>query len=192
MAKSKKVNNDIILYQPENKGEIVLYQPDNSLRIEVLLENETVWLTQAQIALLFGTEIPAISKHITNIYTVGELNKISTFSILEIVQKEGSRSVRRKTAHYNLDMIVSVGYRVNSMNATLFRQWATKVLKEYLLKGYAINQRIERIERFAVETEKRVTEAEKNIDFIIKTDQPKKEGIFFDGQVFDAYVFAAF
>ena len=175
----------------DNKSEIVLYQPDKTFQLEVRMENETVWLTQAQIAQLFGTEIPAISKHINNIYKVGELDKISTVSILEIVQYEGSRSVRRKTAHYNLDMILSVGYRVSSMNATLFRRWATKILKDYLLRGYAINQRVERIEKLAIETEKRVVETEKKIDFFIKTTLPLKEGIFYDGQIFDAYVFTA-
>jgi len=188
---SKKSNNEIILHQPENKGEIVLYQPDDIIRLEVWIEEETVWLTQTQIAQLFGTEIPAISKHINNIYNVGELDKISTVSILEIVQQEGSRFVKRKTAHYNLDMILSVGYRVNSINATLFRRWATKTLKDYLLRGYAINQRIEKVERFAIETEKRVTETENKIDFFVKTSLPPLEGIFYDGQTFDAYVFVA-
>jgi prophage antirepressor-like protein len=188
---NKKNNNEIIMHQSGNKSEIVFYQPDKSLSIEVLLENETVWLTQTQIAQLFGTETPAISKHINNIYKVGELDKISTLSILEIVQQEGNRSIKRKTAHYNLDMILSVGYRVNSVNATLFRRWATKILKEYLLKGYAINNRIERVEKFAIKTEKRVTETEKKIDFLIKTSLPLSEGILYDGQTFDAYVFVA-
>ena len=120
--------------QSNNSGEIILYQPENSIQLEVRIEDETVWLTQAQIALLFGTEVPAISKHIGNIYRTGELNKNSTVSILEIVQQEGNRTVMRRTAHYNLDMILSIGYRVNSINATLFRIWATKTLKEYILK----------------------------------------------------------
>ena len=118
-----------------DKGEIVLYQPNNTVLVEVRLENETVWLTQAQIAELFGTEIPAISKHINNIYKVGELDKASTVSILEIVQQEGARTVKRKMAHYNLDVILSVGYRVNSINATQFRRWANQVLKDYILRG---------------------------------------------------------
>ena len=142
-------------------GEIILYQPDDTIRLEVMIENETVWLTQAQIAQLFGTEIPAISKHINNIYKVGELDKVSTVSILEIVRQEGERFVQRKVAHYNLDMILSVGYRVNSINATLFRRWATRVLKEYLLRGVAINQRFEQIEQ-------RVAESEKKINFLVK------------------------
>ena len=168
----------------EQKNEIILYQPDSSIQLEVRIENETVWLTQAQIAKLFGTEIPAISKHINNIYNVGELDKISTVSILEIVQNEGTRSIRRRTAHYNLDMILSVGYRVNSMHATDFRKWANRVLKEYLLRGYAVNQRFEQLEY-------RVTETEKKIDFFVKTSLPPVEGIFYDGQIFDAYVFAS-
>jgi len=166
------------------KNEIVLYQPDVTFQLEVRMENETVWLTQSQIAQLFGTEIPAISKHISNIYKVGELDKISTVSILEIVRHEGGRSVRRKTAHYNLDMILSVGYRVNSVHATAFRKWANKVLKEYLLKGYVINQRVEQLEH-------RVTETEKKIDFFVKTALPPQEGIFYDGQIFDAYAFVS-
>ena len=188
---SKISNNEVILYKPENKGEIVLYQPDDTIRLEVMIEYETVWLTQAQIAELFGTEIPAISKHINNIYNVRELEKISTVSILEIVRQEGRRTVKRKTAHYSLDMILSVGYRVNSVNATQFRRWATKVLKDYLLRGYAINQRIERVERLAIETEKRVANTENKIDFFVKTAMPPVEGIFYDGKTFDAYVFAA-
>jgi len=168
----------------DNKGEIVLYQPDNTVKLEVRLEDETVWLTQAQIAQLFGTEIPAISKHISNIYKTGELDKSSTVSILEIVRQEGNRLVNRRTAHYNLDMILSVGYRVNSINATLFRQWATKTLKDFLLKGYAINQRVERLEY-------RVSETERKIDFFVKTSLPPIEGIFYNGQIFDAYTFVA-
>ena len=137
----------------------VLYRPNElAEHIEVKFDENTVWLTQAQIAELFGTEIPAISKHINNIYTTDELDKASTVSILETVRQEGDRTVRRKMSHYNLDMILSVGYRVNSINATLFRRWATDKLKNYLLKGYAMNTRMERIE-------KRVDE----IDLQIKT-----------------------
>ena len=175
---------ETIAHQEGDRGEIILYQPDHALKLEVRLENETVWLTQAQIAQLFGTEVPAISKHINNIYKIGELDKGSTVSILETVQYEGLRSIRRSIAHYNLDMILSVGYRVNSMNATSFRRWATVTLKDYLLKGYAIHQRFERIEH-------RVTETEKKIDFFVTTALPPREGIFFDGQIFDAYTFAA-
>jgi len=166
-----------------DNGEIVLYQPNDTVLVKVRLEKETVWLTQTQIAQLFGTEIPAISKHISNIYSVGELDKDSTVSILEIVQQEGSRTVKRKTAHYSLDMILSVGYRVNSINATRFRRWANQVLKDYILKGYAVDRRIDRLEN-------RVAKTEEKIDFFVKTALPPVQGVFFDGQIFDAYALA--
>ena len=166
-----------------DNGEIVLYQPNDTVLVKVRLEKETVWLTQTQIAQLFGTEIPAISKHISNIYSVWELDKDSTVSILEIVQQEGSRTVKRKTAHYSLDMILSVGYRVNSINATRFRRWANQVLKDYILKGYAVDRRIDRLEN-------RVAKTEEKIDFFVKTALPPVQGVFFDGQIFDAYALA--
>ncbi|MDR3133348.1 MAG: virulence RhuM family protein, partial [Prevotellaceae bacterium] len=123
-----------------NKGEIIIYQaPDGATNLDVRLENESVWLTQRQIAHLFGTEIPAISKHIKNIVKSGELDEKATISKMEIIQMEGSRYITREVVHYNLDMILSVGYRVNSKNATQFRIWANRVLKDYLIKGYAIN-----------------------------------------------------
>ncbi len=165
----------------KNQGEIILYHPDESIALDVVLENETVWLTQQQIAELFGTQRPAITKHLANIYKSGELDKNSTCSILEHMGNEGLQ--RYKTKFYNLDAILSVGYRVNSINATLFRQWANRVLKEYLLKGYSIHNRIEKLEQ-------RVTNTENKIDFFVRTSLPPVEGIFFDGQVFDAYEFA--
>ena len=123
-------------------GEILIYQaPDGTTNLDVRLEDETIWLTQRQIAILFGTEVPAISKHIRNIYSSRELEEISTISKMEIVQQEGKREIAREVSFFNLDMILSVGYRVNSKNATQFRIWANKVLKEYIVKGYAINQR---------------------------------------------------
>ncbi|MBQ7420457.1 MAG: virulence RhuM family protein [Prevotella sp.] len=165
-------------------GEIVLYQPDETIRLEVRIENETIWLTQAQMAELFGTGRQAITKHLQNIYECDELNKEATSSILELVRKEGNRLVKRKIEFYNLDAIVSVGFRVNTKRGIEFRQWANKVLKEYLLRGYAVNNRIERLE-------KRVTRTEEKIDFFVRTSLPPVEGIFYDGQVFDAYRFAS-
>lgn len=124
----------------DKRGEIVLYQtPDGATSIDVKLEDNTVWLTQAQIAVIMGTRKSAISKHISNIYKSGELCKESTVSKMEIVQTEGKRQVARRLDLYNLDMVLSVGYRVNSINATRFRQWASSVLKEYLIRGYAAN-----------------------------------------------------
>ena len=134
-----------------NAGEnqIVVYQPNETVRLDVRLENETVWLTQEQIANLFGTKRPAITKHLANIYKSGELEREGTCSILEHMGNDGRQSYR--TMFYNLDAILSVGYRVNSRNATLFRRWATQVLKSYLLKGYAINARLNQLEDKIVE-----------------------------------------
>jgi hypothetical protein len=166
----------------QQTGEIILYQPDNSLKLEVRMENETVWLTQEQIAYLFGTKRPAITKHLNNIYASGELAEYSTCSILEHVGNDGKQIYRTK--YYNLDAIISVGYRVNSINATLFRIWATRTLKDYLLRGYAINRQLEKIET-------RLAEHDKKIDFFVKTSLPPVEGIFYDGQIFDAYAFVS-
>ena len=177
--------SEVMLHQPNSSGEIILYQPDSSLKLEVRLENETVWLTQAQMAELFGRNQSVISRHIANIFKEEELDEKSNMHFLHIANAD------RPTAIYNLDVIISVGYRVKSKQGTQFRQWATRVLKDYLLKGYAINQRIERVEKFAVETEKRVTETEKKIDFFVKTALPPKEGIFYNGQIFDAYTFVS-
>ena len=135
------------------QGEIILYQPDEAVKLEVRLEDETVWLTQEQIADLFGTKRPAITKHLNNIYKSGELDIDSTCSILEHMGNDGKQ--RYTTKYYNLDAILSIGYRVNSKNATLFRKWANSVLKDYLLKGYSINKRLSELERtVAQHTEK--------------------------------------
>ena len=165
----------------DNENEIILYQPDQSVKLEVRLKGETVWLTQAQIAELFGTGRQAISKHLKNIFNSEELKEDAVCSILELTAADGKMY---KTKTYNLDAILSVGYRVNSKNATLFRQWANKVLKDYLLRGYAINQRLERLE-------KTVADHSEKIEFFVRTSLPPSEGIFFDGQIFDAYAFAA-
>lgn len=164
------------------KGEIVLYQPNDTVYVEVRLENETVWLTQAQISELFGTTRSAITKHLANIFKSGELTEATTCSILEHVGNDGKQIYRTK--FYNLDAILSVGYRVNSVNATQFRRWANQVLRDYILKGYAVERRVERLEQ-------RVSENEKKIDFFVKTSLPPIQGVFYDGQIFDAYVFAA-
>ena len=172
------------------KSEIILYQPNETVSLEVRLDEETVWLSQQQIAELFGVNQPAISKHIANIYKSGELEEHSTYSILEYMGNEGNQVY--KTKFYNLDMILSVGYRVNSRNATLFRQWANKVLKEYLLRGYSINQRLqyveERIDKRLFEHEKILQEHSEKIDFFVKTGLPPKEGLLHEGQIFDARV----
>ena len=165
------------LAQSSQDNEIILYQPDTTVKIEVRLNNDTVWLTQQQIADLFGVKQPAISKHLKNIFESGELIESSVPSILEYTAADGKSY---KTKFYNLDAILSVGYRVNSKNATMFRQWANKVLKDYLLNGYAVARRFERLEY-------RMAKTEETIDFIVRTSLPPREGIFFDGQIFDAY-----
>jgi hypothetical protein len=171
------------------QNEIILYKPNDSIQLEVRLQAETVWLTQEQIAFLFGTKRPAITKHLNNIYQSGELAEDSTCSILE---RMGNNSKQRYyTKFYNLDAILSVGYRVNSINATLFRKWANSVLKDYLLRGYAVNQRFDQINNRLFQHEQKLLEHQKQIDFFIRTELPPKEGIFYNGQIFDAYTFAA-
>lgn len=183
------INNDAL--QPYSDNEIIIYQPDSTIKLEVRFEDETVWLTQQQIADLFGTKRPAITKHLANIYKTGELEENNTCSILEHMGNDGNQ--RYTTKYYNLDAILSVGYRVNSRNATIFRQWANKVLKEYLLRGYSINQRLiyleSRIDRRLLEHDKRLDDLTDKVDFFIRTSLPPREGIFFNGQIFDAHEF---
>ena len=171
------VKAHIPLAPSSQDNEIILYQPDSTVKLEVRLEKETVWLTQQQIADLFGVKQPAISKHLKNIFESGELIETSVHSILEYTATDGKSY---KTKFYNLDAILSVGYRVNSKNATRFRQWANNVLKDYLIKGYAVSRRFERLEY-------RMSKTEEKIDFILNTSLPPKEGIIYDGQIFDAY-----
>ncbi len=139
-----------------NKGEIVMYQPDETIRLKVRVENETVWLTQQQMAELFNATKQNISLHINNIYDEGELEQIATVKDYLTVQKEGKRMVKRHINLYNLDVIISVGYRVKSLRGTRFRQWANRILKEYLLNGYSINQRFDYIERRLTATEQKI------------------------------------
>jgi hypothetical protein len=160
------------------QNEIVLYQTDNSVQLEVRVEDETVWLTQAQMMMLFDRERSVITKHINNIFTERELDEESNVHFLHIANSDKPVKI------YNLDVIISVGYRVKSHQGTAFRRWATKTLKDHILRGYTLHQRFERIEY-------RVTETEKKIDFFVKTALPPKEGIFYDGQIFNAHVFVS-
>lgn len=164
--------------------EIIIYQPDAEVRLDVRLEDETVWLTQAQMAELFNTTPQNITMHIRAVYADNELSAVATCKDFLQVRQEGGRKVQRKQKIYNLDVIISVGYRVKSKRGVQFRQWANKVLKEYLLRGYAVNNRFERLEQ-------RVAQTEEKIDFFVRTSLPPVEGIFYDGQVFDAYTFAS-
>jgi hypothetical protein len=167
-----------------DQGEIILYQSEDSTQLEVRIENETVWLTQAQMSDLFKTERSSITKHLRNRYRTKELDELSTCAKIAQVQIEGIRKVTRQVVYYNLDVIISLGYRVNSLRGTQFRIWANNVLKEYLMKGYVLNHRIERIER-------KISEHDQKFDLLIKTTLPPHEGIFYDVQFFDAYKFAA-
>ena len=180
-------------------GEIVVYQPDEITRLEVRVNEDTIWLTQTQIAQLFGVGQPAISKHLKNIFYSGELEITAVHSILEYTAADGKTY---KTGFYNLDAILSVGYRVNSRQATRFRQWANTVLKEYLIKGLSFNARLlqlsadidRRLTTHAIklnEHECQLKEQSKKIEFFIQSSLPPKQGIFFDGQIYDAYSFVA-
>lgn len=165
------------------QGEIILYQPDETVKLDVRIEDETVWLTQAQIVELFQSSKANISEHIKNIYEQEELEESSTVRDFRTVRQEGKRQVVRNLTYYNLDAIISIGFRVNSKRGIQFRQWANSILKEYLLKGYSINQRLSELEKtVALHSEK--------IDFFVRTSLPPVEGIFFNGQIFDAYKFA--
>ena len=167
-----------------NNGEIILYQPDNSIRLEVRMQEETVWLNLIQMSQLFGRDKSVISRHIRNIFQERELLREATVAKFATVQIENGRDVLRQIDYYNLDIIISVGYRVKSLCGTQFRQWANSVLKDYLLRGYAINQRVERLEQ-------RVAKTEEQIGFFIHTALPPAEGIFYDGQIFDAHTFVS-
>ena len=170
-----------------NKGEIILYQPDETIRLEVRLGEESVWLTQQQMAELFATDRTSIVRHINNIYDTNELETEPTCAKIAQVRQEGNRKVKRTMVYYNLDVIISVGYRVNSKRGTKFRQWANKVLKEYLLRGYVVNSRIAALEQHAAKQDVEIQELKSKVDFFVRTSLPPVEGIFFDGQIFEAY-----
>ena len=169
-------------YGQTNESVVIYQSADNAVRLDVRVSGETVWLTQQQMADLFGTQRQAITKHIKNIFESAELQPVATSSILEQVQKEGNRVVTRQIAIYNLDMIISVGYRVNTMRGIQFRQWATKVLNQYIRQGYAVSNRFEKLEQ-------RMTNVENQIESFVHAALPPKEGIFADGQIYDAYEF---
>ena len=186
-----------------NIGEIVMYQPDETIRLEVRVEDETVWLTQAQIVALFQKAKSTISFHISNIFKEGELDEKVVVRKNRTATMHGAIDGKIQThevAFYNLDVIISVGYRVKSMRGTKFRQWATSVIREHLLHGYAIQQQLKRLEQHMdeklgaqhneiQEIKQTLSDHQEKIDFFVRTNQPPVEGIFFDGQIFDAYRF---
>ena len=169
--------------------ETKLYQSEDlQVKLDVLVENETVWLSQAQIAALFGVQKSAISKHLKKIFDSGELRQEAVVSILETTASDGKQY---STKFYNLDAVLSVGYRVNSIYATHFRIWANHVLKEYILRGASVNQRFEHIERRLFVNESELQSVNRKIDQLVQTALPPKQGVFFDGQIFDAYQFVS-
>ena len=192
--------NEIASQQNIQKGEIILYQPDETVRLEVRLEDDTVWLTTNQMAALFDREESNIRRHIINAFKEGELERDNNVHFLHV------NGVKKPVPFYTLDVIISVGYRVKSQRGTKFRQWANKVIKDYLLHGYAFNQRLLQIEeridaRFEAHTqteqqrflqiESTLADHQEKIDFFVRTNQPPVEGIFYDGQIFDAYRFVS-
>ena len=185
-------DKDTFLPQTSQENEIIVYQPDEALKLDVRVENDTVWLTQVQMADLFEATRQNVSLHISNIYKEGELQKEATIKESLIVQNEGGRNVKRKQTYYNLDVIISVGYRVKSIRGTQFRQWANKILKEYLLRGYSVNQRLlnleERMDRRFSMQDQQIGKLREDVDFFIKTSMPPRESVLYKGQIFDAYV----
>ncbi len=172
----------------DNQGEIILYQPEEAVRLEVRLEGETVWLTQAQMVELFQRDQSVIARHIGNIFKEHELEEKSNMHFLHNAFSD------KPVKTYSLDVIISVGYRVKSHRGTMFRIWANKILKEYLLKGYALHQQIEqlenRVEKRLNTHDRQLEELSNKVDFFVRVNLPPVEGIFFDGQIFDAYTFA--
>lgn len=168
-------------------NQIVVYQPDETMRLDVRLDGETVWLNQQQMAVLFGRERSVVAKHIRNAFKEGELDPTAVCA--KIAQTASDGKVYQ-VDFYNLDVIISVGYRVKSVRGTLFRKWATGVLREYLLKGYAVNQRLslleDRVDRRLAGHEERLSTLEGKVDFFVQTKEPPLQGVFYDGQLWDA------
>ena len=182
----------------ESKNEIVVYQPNDTMRLDVRLQNETVWLSQEQMVELFGRDQSVIARHIGNIFKEGELDRKVVYAKFAYTTRHGAipgKTQVKEVGLYNLDVVISVGYRVKSVQGTRFRQWATQVLKDFMLRGYAFNERMNRLEdkvdRRLSKTEQDVVELKEKVDFFVQTSQPPVRGVFYNGQVFDAHVFAS-
>lgn len=169
----------------ENKGEIVVYQPNDITRLEVRIEHDSVWLTQAQIAELFQRDRTVVTRHIKNVFGEQELEEKSNVHFLHFANSD------KPVKYYSLDVIISVGYRIKSIQGTRFRQWANHVLKNHLLKRHLSDYRITEINDMLLIHDRILKEHSEKIDFFVRTSLPPTHGIFFDGQMFDAYVFAA-
>lgn len=186
MKKENQIVGNEVSVKEQNQ--IILYQPNDTIKLEVRLENETVWLTANQMSVLFNRDEKTIRKHINNVFYEDEVSQINNTHFLRV------DGVKQPVAFYTLDVVISVGYRVKSKQGVIFRQWANKVLKEYLLRGYAVNQRFETLEnkmdkKFA-EQDAKIKHLNKQVDFFVRTSLPPVEGVFHNGQIFDAYKFA--
>ena len=184
-----EIDNNISNLQPGSENEIILYQPDSTLSLDVRVENETVWLNRNQIATLFDRDVKTIGKHISNALK----EELDGFSVVAKFATTASDGKTYQVEYYNIEMITSIGYRVKSKRGVQFRVWANKVLKDYLLRGYSVNQRLlymeSRIDHRLLEHDKRLDDLTGKVDFFLKTSLPPREGVLFDGQIFDAYVF---
>ena len=169
-----------------DKNEIILYQPDETVKLEVRMSEETVWLTQQQMSILFETSKQNISLHINNIFKERELDKDSVVKEYLTTAADGKNY---RTRIYNLDVIISVGYRVKSPRGTQFRIWANSILKDYLLRGYALNNRLESIENQLENQQKQIADHQQKIDFFVRTSLPPVEGIFYDGNMLEPFAF---
>ncbi len=172
------------------ENQIVVYQPNETVRLDVRLENETVWLTQAQLCELFGVVKSNVSYHLKNIFATNELEYGATVQKIRTVRLEAGRNVSRDIEYFNLDVIISLGYRINSKLGIQFRQWATRVLKNYLLQGYAVNTQLsqleDRVDRRLAKHEDRIATLEQKVDFFVQTQTPPLQGVFYNGQLWDA------
>lgn len=182
-----EIDNNISNSQPDRENEIILYQPDSTLSLDVRVENETVWLNRNQLALLFDRDVKTIGKHINNALKE-ELDGLSVVANFATTASDGKTY---QVEYYNIEMITSIGYRVKSKRGIQFRVWANKILRDYLLRGYSVNQRLlymeSRMDRRLSEHDKRLDELTDKVDFFIRTSLPPKEGVFFNGQIFDAH-----
>ena len=172
-------------------GDVVIYHVTENIDLEVRVADETVWLSQAQMAMLFGVKENTVTYHIKEIYKIRELEVEATARKIRVVRQEGDRMVKRYIDFYNLDMILSIGYRVNTVSGIQFRHWASGVLKEYMFRGYALNPHLVRLEQHIIRHDLQISDINQRIDNIVQTALPPKAGLFFNGETFDAYVFVA-
>lgn len=184
-----EIDNKLSNLKPDRENEIILYQPDSTLSLDVRVENDTVWLNRNQIATLFDRDVKTIGKHINNALKE-ELDGLSVIAKFATTASDGKTY---QVEYYNIEMITSIGYRVKSKRGVQFRVWANKILKDYLLRGYSVNQRLlhmeSRIDHRLSEHDNQIKELSGKVDFFLRTSLPPKEGVLFDGQIFDAYLF---